>query len=170
MNKTFMKSLFVGAALIMSAFASHAQILLNKGLTNPVTLIRSGQAALHEFTVQNSDIAAATLLILDNSSTTSSNIVRPANITYGAYTRATNVATFTNIVGVVQTNNFTYLSRAATTNAATTNVANIIYRITIPASSTITVVPDDSYTFGYGIQAYWSGTNAVFNGVYSPTP
>lgn len=166
----FLKSLLVGASLLASAFVADAQILLNKGLTNPVTLVRSGSAALHEFTIQNQDIAAATLLILDNNSATSSNIVRPSYISYGAYSRLTNTATFTNIVGVVQTNNFTYLTRSSTTNAATTNTANIVYRLNVPASTTLTIIPDDSYTFGLGIQAYWSGTNATLNGVYSPIP
>ena len=150
MKKLFKNSLrLLGIALL--AVSAHAQSNRPFSLTNGVNLIYNGKAAVDEINITESSGFSSTLLILDNASSTSTNIARPSYVSF-AYSRLTNTTTFTNIAGVVQTNNFVYLARTATTNAAVTNVANIVYRTTLPASGVVTIVPDSSFGFGRGVQ------------------
>lgn len=163
------KKLIIGLAILCAgSHIANAQLLLTKVLTNGVNLVRSGAAAVNELQITDTSGAANTITLLDNSSSTSTNTVKPTYLTY-SYAKATNTTTFTNIAGVVQTNNFIYTSRSVTTNAAATNVANILYRVVVPANGTVSIIPNNAFTFGLGIQVL-AGTNAILNGVYEPLP
>ena len=166
-NTTF-KALVIGVAIFAMAHVASAQILLNKVLTNGVNLVRSGATAVNELQITDTSGAANWITLLDNNSASSTNTIKPSYITY-AYSRYTNTTTFTNLAGVVQTNNFVYVARVATTNALATNVANVVYRVLIPASATVSILPNNPYTFGLGVQVL-AGSNAVMNGVYEPLP
>lgn len=159
---------------VLLALGAQAQSIKPFVLTNGVNLVLNAKAAVDEINITDSSGYGSTLLILDNSSALSTNTVKPSYISY-AYSKATNSTTFTNIAGVVQTNSFVYLSRSATTNAAATNVANILYRTTIPASGTVTIVPDTSFGFGFGVQMLLVGNttntpSAAGTLFYSPLP
>lgn len=156
-------------ALILSAISTQAQSSRSGSLTNGANLIYSGSSVAYNLQVLNRDAAAAILTIYDNSSATSTNVVRTAITTY-LPTRATNTSTFTNAVGRVETNNFVYLTRSSTVTAAVTNEANRIYRISVPASSSVIITPVDGYSFTFGYQAHWTGTNADYNTVIRSLP
>lgn len=168
MKSSFLKN-FLGLVVVF-AFTqiASAQLLLTASLTNGVNLLRSGATALNEIQITDTGGAANTISIYDNSSASSTNTVKPAYVSY-AYGRGTNVTTFTNLAGVIQTNNFVYLARTATTNAAITNVARLLYRTVVPANGTVTLIPDNAYTFGLGLQIVAS-SNAIVNASYEPLP
>lgn len=166
--KSILKNLLGLVVVFAFTQIASAQLLLSTSLTNGVNLLRSGSTALNEIQITDTSGAANTISLIDGSSATSSNTVRTAYISY-AYARATNSTTFTNLAGVVQTNNFVYASRAATTNAAITNLVRLLYRTIVPANGTITIIPDNPYTFGLGLQIVAS-SNAIVNASYEPLP
>jgi len=166
--KFLTKFTLIGALLCALAPAALSQQPLSVNVTNGVNLVRSGGTAIFELQITDTSASANTISIFDNSSSTSTNTVKSAYISY-AYSRSTNSTTFTNLAGVVQTNNFIYLSRAATTNAAATNAAPLIYKTVVPSGGTITISPLNPFTFGLGFQVYAS-SNAAINALYTPMP
>lgn len=156
-------------AVAFGIITAQAQTPKSGSLTNGANLIYGDSAVAYTLQVMNRDAAAAILTIYDNSSATSTNTVKTAITTY-LPSRATNTSTFTNAIGRVETNNYVYLTRASTVTAAVTNEAYRVYRISVPASSSILVTPPDGYSFTFGYQAHWTGTNADYNTVYRSLP
>lgn len=170
-NKLFkmVKRTGLVAGLILVGLSADAQTLASGSLTNGANLIRSGATVVHELQVLNRDVAAAIVTLYDNSSATSTNRVKTGITTY-TLSRATNSTTFTNFVGVVETNNFIYMTRSSTVVAAVTNEATRVYRVTVPASSSVLIQPDDGYGLTFGYQLHWTGTNADYNTIYRTLP
>lgn len=170
-NKLFkmVKQTGLVAGLILAGLSADAQTLASGSLTNGANLIRSGAAVVYDLQVLNRDVASAILTLYDNSSATSTNQAKTAITTY-TLSRATNSTTFTNIVGVVETNDFIYLTRSSTVTAAVTNEATRVYRVTVPASSSVIVSPNDGYGLTFGYQLHWTGTNADYNTTYRSLP
>jgi hypothetical protein len=169
MKQNKLTKLFLKFGLILGiSLAAHAQQPITAALTNGVNLVRSGGTALFELQITDTSGVANTITILDNSSSTTTNIVRPAYIS-AAYTTLTNSTVFTNQAGVTQTNNFRYLSRSSTTNAAATNSANVLYRTIVPANGTVSILPAAHFAFGLGLQIL-AVSNAIVNGTYAPLP
>lgn len=155
-------------ALITSLSAS-GQSVISGSLTNGVNLVKTGPGVLYSLQIFNSDIAAQTLTIYDNSSSTSTNTAKGA---YNYFTtgRGTNTVIFTNAVGRVETNITIGLVRTSVSVSAITNEATRVFRIIVPASSSGTIIPSQPLTFGLGFQAHLLGTNATYNGFYNPLP
>jgi hypothetical protein len=146
-----------------------AQTLKSGSLTNGANLIVSGPTIVYDLQVLNRDAAAALLTLYDNSSATSTNTVKTALTTY-TLGKATNSVIFTNINSVVETNTYVYLARTTNTTAAATNEATRVYRITVPAASSVLIQPNDGYGMTRGFQMHWLGTNADYNLQYRTLP
>lgn len=168
--KFFSRNILVAAlALLVGMLPAIGQSVISGVLTNGVNLIKTGPGAVYELEVYNQDAATQTLTIYDNSSSTSTNTVKPA-WTYYTIGRATNSVVFTNIVGVVQTNTTIGLARTTVSVSAVTNEATRVYRVTIPTATKVTIQPNEALTFGLGFQLHLLGTNATYNGFYNPLP
>lgn len=162
-------AIVIGLGLVVG-FSASAQTLKSGSLTNGANLVVSGPNIVYDLQILNRDAAAAIVTLYDNSSATSTNTVKSALTTY-TLSRATNSTVFTNINGVLQTNNFIYLTRSSmVTAAAATNEATRVYRVTIPAAGQVVVQPTDGYGMTLGFQMHWLGTNADYNLTYRTLP
>ncbi len=168
-EKLFKPTTALVLGLLFAGLSANSQTLASGSLTNGANLARSGSTIVYELQVLNRDAATAILTLYDNNSATSTNTVKTAITIYTA-SRATNTSTFTNFNGVVETNNFVYLTRASTVTAAVTNEATRVYRISIPAASSVLIQPNDGYALTKGFQMHWTGTNADYNATYSSLP
>lgn len=166
MKNFFRNILAIG--LVAFGLATQAQQAATWAVTNGINTPRTSGTAIFELQITDTSASANTISIYDNSSTSTTNTVKPSYISY-AYSRLTNSTTFTNLAGVVQTNNFVYLSRVATTNAAVTNLATLVYRTIVPSSGTQTIIPLNPFTFGLGVQIV-AASNATLNVTYTPLP
>lgn len=151
--KQWFSKLMLGAAVLLASLTLPAQSIVNGTVTNGVGLMISGGTAITQIQFVNAGSTSTYLELLDNNSSTSTNIVRP-EYTYYTTSVATNTTVFTNIVGTLQTNNFLYLSRSSTDVSAVTNKANLVYAVTLPAGANITVIPSAALSFGRGVQSY----------------
>ena len=161
-------AIVIGLGLAVG-FSASAQTLKSGSLTNGANLVVSGPNIVYDLQILNRDAAAAIVTLYDNSSATSTNTVKSALTTY-TLSRATNSTVFTNINGVLQTNDFIYLTRSSTVTAAVTNEATRVYRVSIPAASQVVVQPNDGYGMTLGFQMHWLGTNADYNLTYRTLP
>lgn len=156
-------------AALVAPLSALGQSVISGSLTNGVNIVRSGPGAIYSLQLFNSDIAAQTVTIYDNSSSTSTNTIKPA-YSYFTTGRITNTVIFTNIVGRGETNTTIGLGRTSVSVSAVTNEATRVYRIVVPASSSGTIIPAQPLTFGLGFQVHLIGTNATYNGFYNPLP
>lgn len=169
--KTFIRRALglCGAVALLFGITANAQTFGSGTLTNGVNLIRSGGTALLSMQLINGTANAQMVLLFDNNSATSTNIVRPEYMT-SASTLATNTSVFTNIFGQLQTNSFKYLSQTITTNAAVTNAANVVYQVLVPANGTVSILPSQAIGVSRGLNAL-NGTNTItYTYSYFPLP
>lgn len=159
--KNKLSKLFVGLSLLfVGLITANAQLLSTHTLTNGVNLINANPLLAFRMQFNNANAAAVTVRLYDNDSATSTNTVKGAYVTY-TWTLATNTTVFTNVFENLQTNSHRYLSLVATTNAAVTNEATLVYpTITVPAAGSVTVDFDDRpIAVGRGLNALVASSN-----------
>jgi len=169
MKNFFNKFRAIAVALLVSAVGAFGQATQSGTLTNGVNLLQSTPTAVLSLQLLNAAASANTVILYDNDSATSTNTVKPSYITY-AYSRATNSTVITNVLGNLQTNNFVYLTKSATTNAAVTNEAARVYAVIVPAASSVTIEPSSPLLVGLGLNVLNVTNSLSYVLRYAPLP
>jgi len=163
----YLISILATAAL---AFTSVAQSVITSGSTTGLVAVAAvaRPAALASIQVTDTSGSANRVYVRDNSSASTTNIVRSA-YTYYTTTSSAVVTSFTNYDGVVHSITNTVLVTSLSTNAASTNAARLINLINVPANGTVTWTPTSAQGASYGIQLY-SAAGLNYQLVYLPLP
>lgn len=136
-----MKKFFLLIGLFLAAFPALAQ---NKSVTaaltygTPSIVLTGGKYEVLGLKFINATTTNSTLKFYD-AATAITNVVRSAYTSYASY--ATNFSTtFTNTAGIVVTNTWSGMYRAATSNSAVTNERpKILGPFAVPGSATTTI-------------------------------
>ena len=139
---SFILALFAAFSLVNAQWISGT-------ITSGTTVLDSNGGQLAQITLSDTSGSANTVILYD-SGTTSTNIVLPGYTGRQYYT--TNIVkTWTDSVGntVSRTNRF--LFSAPLTVSASTNEANRLYSITIPANGAVVIEPPGNLGFTYGL-------------------
>lgn len=165
MNKlfSFIASLFIAAVAFGQVTTSGT---LSAGTS---TVISTDGVAILSLQISDTSGSANAVVVYDNDSAASTNIVRPAYTSAGSY-QTNRVVTFTNRVGVVQTYTNTVLYPYTTSVAASTNEAPRVLTTVLTANGTQSFTPVNvaaplSTTLGLVIRPV--GT-AVYTLTYQP--
>lgn len=125
--------------------------------SNAVSVATTGQL-ITEIQVTDTSGSANTLTVYDNN-TAATTRAKKAYVTRAAYT--TNVvSTYTDPAGVSTSVTNTVLYTYAVTNAAVTNAATIVYKITVPANGTVYWNPETPQGTTLGVTLYSVGATS----------
>lgn len=152
MNKLI--SFFAGLLLAASL---HAQSYIWKSgsATSSAATLLSTTVGFKYIQLTDTSGSANLVTIYDNS-TASTNVVSAAYTAAVTYT--TNVVeSFTNLAGVAQSFTNTVLHTQTYTVAAATNEARVLYRVTVPASGTVTFSPSPGVNATRGLTVKATG-------------
>lgn len=141
---------FIVALLFASAVFAQNAWLSGTAAANTNTVVDAGFGQLASLTIADTSGSANTIIIYDTDSATSTNRTLPA-YTGRVQSLVTNTTTWIDSVGRTNSRSVVRLTNAVTTFAAVTNQANILYRVTVPANSTLVLEPPSPLGYTYGL-------------------
>ena len=153
----------VSLVVLFTSFATQAQWVTGSVASNAQTIADAGAGQLVQLQLTETAGTVTTVIVYDLNSTTTTNVVVPGFTGVQQYT--TNlVTTWTDSVGVSRSKTNSMLFRAPLVVAATTNEANRLYTIRIPANGTIVLDPPTSLGYVRGLTIRSIGSSVAFNG------